>query len=155
MGLVEVAYQLRRVSHQLKVFVAIRKEAFAKFDETTSMAQQYRGSTVDIALLAGEPARDLPQQHPPREGRATSSIPARLKTDPIERVPRHRRSSTTPSRGEPEDAFEYVCRHTLRRPRDFMTIGRKLSELSPEERRRETRSRKPYQAARRRSRANT
>ena len=40
MGLVEVAYQLRRVSHQLKVFVAIRKEVFAKLDETTSMAQQ-------------------------------------------------------------------------------------------------------------------
>jgi hypothetical protein len=43
------SYQLRRVSHQLKVFVAIRKEAFAKLDETTSMTQQYRGSTVDIA----------------------------------------------------------------------------------------------------------
>src|SRR5258705_7645600 len=49
MGLVEVAYQLRRISHQLKVFVAIRKEAFAKLEDTTSMAQQYRGSTVDIA----------------------------------------------------------------------------------------------------------
>ena len=47
--------------------------------------------------------------------------------------------------GEIEDAFEYVCRHTLRRPRDFMTIGRKLSELSPEERRQPNLAKKAVQ----------
>ena len=68
MGLVEVAYQLRRVNHHLKVFAAVRKEAFLKFDEMTSMVQQYRGSAIDIHYTAREPARDLRQQHPPREG---------------------------------------------------------------------------------------
>ena len=49
MGLVEVAYQLRRINHHLKVFAAVRKEAFSRFNEATSMVQQYRGSTVDIS----------------------------------------------------------------------------------------------------------
>jgi hypothetical protein len=49
LGLVEVAYQLRRVNHHLKVFAAIRKEAYARLPQRTAMSQQYRGSAVDIA----------------------------------------------------------------------------------------------------------
>ena len=40
---------------------------------------------------------------------------------------------------EEEDAFEYVCRHTLLRPRDLMTIGERLAALRPDERRNEYR----------------
>ena len=135
MGLVEVAYQLRRVSHQLKVFVAIRKEAFAKFDETTSMAQQYRGSTVDIVYSPAS-LREIFINNVRRETPRNLVDPGRLKGDPLAAffgtdVVTHDHTS------EREDVFEYICRHTLRRPRDFMTVGRKLSELSPEERRRE------------------
>ena len=49
LGLVEVAYQLRRINHHVKVFAAVRKEAYARLTRTTVMAQQYRGSAVDIA----------------------------------------------------------------------------------------------------------
>src|SRR5207342_1679941 len=49
LGLVEVAYQLRRINHHIKVFAAVRKEAYARLAKTTVMAQQYRGSAVDIA----------------------------------------------------------------------------------------------------------
>jgi hypothetical protein len=48
LGLVEVAYQLRRVNHHLKVFAAVRKEAYARLLQSTVMSQQYRGSAVDI-----------------------------------------------------------------------------------------------------------
>src|SRR4030095_11053295 len=48
LGLVEVAYQLRRINHHLKIFAAIRKEAYARLPQRTAMAQQYRGSAVDI-----------------------------------------------------------------------------------------------------------
>jgi len=48
LGLVEVAYQLRRINHRLKVFAAIRKEAYARLPQRTAMVQQYRGSAVDI-----------------------------------------------------------------------------------------------------------
>jgi hypothetical protein len=135
MGLVEVAYQLRRVSHQLKVFVAIRKEAFARFDETTSMAQQYRGSTVDIVYSPAS-LREIFINNVRRETPRNLVDPGRLKSDPL-RAFFGTDEVTHDHTGEREDVFEYVCRHTLRRPRDFMTIGRKLSELSPDERRRE------------------
>ena len=41
LGLVEVAYQLRRINHHIKVFAAVRKEAYARLAKTTVMAQQY------------------------------------------------------------------------------------------------------------------
>src|SRR5258708_27340432 len=40
---------------------------------------------------------------------------------------------------EDEEAFDYVCRHTLLRPRDLMTIGERLGAVRPEERRDEYR----------------
>src|SRR5206468_11031860 len=49
LGLVEVAYQLRRINHHVKVFAAVRKEAYSRLARTTVMSQQYRGSAVDIA----------------------------------------------------------------------------------------------------------
>src|SRR5215468_8546962 len=49
LGLVEVAYQIRRINHHVKVFAAVRKEAYARLAKTTVMSQQYRGSAVDIA----------------------------------------------------------------------------------------------------------
>ncbi len=60
LGLVEVTYQLRRINHHIKVFAAVRKEAYARLAKTTVMAQQYRGSAVDIAYSPREPPRDLP-----------------------------------------------------------------------------------------------
>ena len=48
LGLVEVAYQLRRINHRIKVFAAVRKEAYAQLTKRTVMSQQYRGSAVDI-----------------------------------------------------------------------------------------------------------
>ena len=69
LGLVEVAYQLRRINHHIKVFAAVRKEAYARLAKTTVMAQQYRGSAVDIAYSPPEPARDLSQQRAPVEER--------------------------------------------------------------------------------------
>ncbi len=135
MGLVEVAYQLRRVSHQLKVFVAIRKEAFAKFDDTTSMTQQYRGSTVDIVYSPAS-LREIFINNVRREAARNLVDPGKLRDDPLSAFFGADNVTHEPS-GEREDVFEYVCRHTLRRPRDFMTIGRKLSELRPDERRRD------------------
>jgi hypothetical protein len=143
MGLVEVAYQLRRISHQLKVFVAIRKEAFVRFEQTTSMAQQYRGSTVDIVYSPGS-LREIFVSNVRRESPRNHVHPGRLKTDPVEAFV-GRSVFTHGHTGEQEDVFEYVCRHTLRRPRDFMTIGRKLSELAPEDRRHEDIAKKAIQ----------
>lgn len=134
MGLVEVAYQLRRVNHHIKVFAAIRKEAFSKFSDMTSMVQQYRGSAIDIAYsVAG--LREIFVNNIRREKDRNLVCPERLKANPIEAFV-GRTSVLHPYTYEEEDVFEYIVRHTLLRPRDLMTIGQKLSDLRPDERRR-------------------
>ena len=138
LGLVEVAYQLRRINHHLKVFAAMRKEAYARCRRRRSMAQQYRGSAVDI-VYSLESLREifvnnirLEKSRPDGAARAAARRSARG-------VPRPDEGRRTPTPREEEDAFEYICRHTLLRPRDLMTIGERLAALRPEERRHEHR----------------
>ena len=136
LGLVEVAYQLRRINHHLKVFAAIRKEAYARL-QTTVMSQQYRGSAVDIAYPV-ESLREIFVNNIRLEKADRMVRPERLRADPIEAFLGRTKISHVYT-GEDEDAFDYVCRHTLLRPRDLMTIGERLAALRPEERRQEHR----------------
>jgi class 3 adenylate cyclase len=133
MGLVEVAYQLRRVNHHLKVFAAVRKEAFLKFDEMTSMVQQYRGSAIDIHYTL-DSLREIFENNIRREKERNLVVPELLRTNPVEAF-LGQRTILNPFTHEEEDIFDYIARHTLRRPRDFMTIGQKLADLRPNERR--------------------
>ena len=137
LGLVEVAYQLRRINHHLKVFAAVRKEAYARLPKTTVMAQQYRGSAVDI-VYSIESLREIFVNNIRLEKSDRMVRPERLRADPLEAFLGR---TTVPHTytGEEEDAFGYVCRHTLLRPRDLMTIGERLASLRPDERRSEHR----------------
>jgi class 3 adenylate cyclase len=138
LGLVEVAYQLRRINHHLKVFAAIRKEAYARLPQRTAMAQQYRGSAVDI-VYSPESLREIFVNNI-RLGKVDRMVlPALARTNPLEAF-LGRTSVTDAYTGEEEDVFEYVCRHTLLRPRDLMTIGDRLAALRPDERRNEHRT---------------
>jgi class 3 adenylate cyclase len=131
LGLVEVAYQLRRINHHLKVFAAIRKEAYARL-QTTVMAQQYRGSAVDIVYPVGS-LREIFVNNIRQEKSDRMVRPERLRADPVEAFFGRTKIAHVYT-GEEEDAFDYVCRHTLLRPRDLMTIGERLTALRPEER---------------------
>jgi class 3 adenylate cyclase len=135
-GLVEVAYQLRRINHHLKVFAAVRKEAYARL-QTMVMGQQYRGSAVDIVYPV-ESLREIFGNNIRLERAGRMVHPERLRDDPIEAF----LGRTTISHiytGVQEDAFDYVCRHTLLRPRDLMTLGERLAALRPDERAKEDR----------------
>src|SRR6266852_3904350 len=131
LGLVEVAYQLRRINHHLKVFAAVRKEAYSRLPQTTVMAQQYRGSAIDI-IYSTESLREIFINNIRLEKSDRMVRPER-RVDPIEAFLGRTTVVHTYTREE-EDAFEYVCRHTLLRPRDLMTVGERLSALRPEER---------------------
>src|SRR3982751_1988784 len=133
LGLVEVAYQLRRINHHLKVFAAIRKEAYSRWPQRTAMVQQYRGSAVDI-IYAPESLREIFVNNV-RLVRTERMVQAdRMRSNPLEAF-LGRLTVTDVHTREEEDAFEYVCRHTLLRPRDLMTIGERLTALRPDERR--------------------
>ncbi len=137
LGLVEVAYQLRRINHHLKVFAAVRKEAYARLPHRSVMSQQYRGSAVDI-VYSLESLREIFANNIRLVKSDRMARPDRLRADPIEAF-LGRRQVTHTYTHEEEDAFDYVCRHTLLRPRDLMTIGDRLAGLRPEERRNEHR----------------
>jgi class 3 adenylate cyclase len=137
LGLVEVAYQLRRINHHVKVFAAVRKEAYARLAKTTVMAQQYRGSAVDIAY-SPESLREIFVNNVRLVKSDMMVSPDRLRADPLEAFLGRTAVTDTDTR-EQEEAFEYICRHTLLRPRDLMTIGERLATLRRDERRSELR----------------
>jgi hypothetical protein len=137
LGLVEVAYQLRRINHHVKVFAAVRKEAYAHLAKTTVMAQQYRGSAVDIAY-SPQSLREIFVNNIGLMKRDTMAKPDRLRIDPLEAFLGRTAVGDAYTREE-EEVFEYICRHTLLRPRDLMSIGERLSALRPDERRSELR----------------
>jgi class 3 adenylate cyclase len=132
LGLVEVAYQLRRINHHVKVFAAVRKEAYARLPQTTVMAQQYRGSAVDIAYSVPS-LREIFVNNVRLVKSDRMAQPERWRADPLEAF-LGRTTVTDPYTREGEDAFAYICRHTLLRPRDLMTIGDRLAALRPDER---------------------
>ena len=137
LGLVEVAYQLRRINHHLKIFAAIRKEAYARLPQRTAMAQQYRGSAVDIVYSPAS-LREIFVNNV-RLVRSDHMVrPDLAKHKPLEAFFGRTSVIDTATREE-EDVFEYVCRHTLLRPRDLMTAGDRLAALRPDERRNEYR----------------
>jgi len=145
LGLVEVAYQLRRINHHLKVFAAIRKEAYARLPQRTAMVQQYRGSAVDI-VYSPESLREIFVNNIRLLKADRMVLPNRLRTNPLEAF-LGRTSVIDPYTREEEDAFEYLCRHTLLRPRDLMTIGERLAALRPDVRRHELHMKEAVNAA--------
>jgi len=145
LGLVEVAYQLRRINHHLKVFAAIRKEAYARLPQRTAMAQQYRGSAVDI-VYSPQSLREIFVNNVRLVKADRMVLKERVRTNPLEAF-LGRTSVTDPYTREEEDALEYVCRHTLLRPRDLMTIGERLAALRPDERRDEHRMKEAVNSA--------
>ncbi len=145
LGLVEVAYQLRRINHHLKIFAAIRKEAYARLPQRTAMVQQYRGSAVDI-VYSPESLHEIFVNNVRLVRTERMVRPDLAKTKPLEAFLGRTSIVDTYTREE-EDAFEYVCRHTLLRPRDLMTIGERLTALRPDERRNEYRLKESVNAA--------
>jgi hypothetical protein len=137
LGLVEVAYQLRRINHHIKVFAAVRKEAYGRLAATTAMAQQYRGSAVDIAYST-QGLREIFANNIRLVKSDMLTIPEKLATDPLLAFLGRTTVVDTYTRDQ-EEIFEYICRHTLLRPRDLMTVGERLVALRPEERRSELR----------------
>ena len=137
LGLVEVAYQLRRINHHVKVYAAVRKEAYARLAKTTVMAQQYRGSAVDIAY-SPQSLREIFVNNVRLVKSDMMVSPERLRADPLEAFLGRTAVTDTDTR-EQEEVFAYICRHTLLRPRDLMTIGERLATLRRDERRSELR----------------
>src|SRR4029078_3334278 len=96
------------------------------------MVQQYRGSAVDI-VYSPESLREIFVNNVRLLKTERMVQPERGRAHPLEAF-LGRSSVTDIYTREEEDAFEYICRHTLLRPRDLMTIGERLTALRPDAR---------------------
>ena len=132
MSLVEVAYQLRRITKHLKVYASVRKEAFNRLAASSPMVQQYRGSAIDASYSEAS-LKQIFANNVLRERKSNLAQPDKVGEDPIAAF-LGRTSTTHTFTGIEEDAFAYIERHTLLRPRDLMTVGQKLAAIEPDER---------------------
>ncbi len=96
------------------------------------MVQQYRGSAID-ASYSESSLKQIFANNVLRERKSNLAQPDKVGDDPIAAF-LGRTSSTHTFTGIEEDAFDYIERHTLLRPRDLMTVGQKLAAIEPDER---------------------
>jgi hypothetical protein len=124
-SLVKAVYSLVRLNPRLKIFVSIRKEAFLRLKLSTEMYLQYEDVTLDLRYHKEE-LKEIFVRNINRDNTEHLMEKSFLRERPIYSfvgVDKIRHGYVD----ENEDIFDYIYRHTLRRPRDFMTIGRAIS----------------------------
>jgi len=127
MGLASAIRQLHVQNHHVKIFASIRSEAFGRLLQRNQLIQQLEGSALRIKYEP-EDLREIFVRHLVAEKDANTVEPR--SRDPFARFFGSQNLLIVhPRVGEPEKIWDYILRHTLGRPRDLMTIGRKLSAV--------------------------
>ncbi|ASA77754.1 hypothetical protein CDI07_05410 [Thermococcus sp. 5-4] len=126
-GLILAVREITTQNHHIKIFVGIRKEVIDSYRGQSY--QQIQGMTLNIKYDLDD-LRRIFIKNILLEDRDNLVEPN--SKDPIEGFFGTSKIETLPY--VEEDIFMYIYRHTLKRPRDIITIGRRLSELGPEKR---------------------
>ncbi|MEM9459228.1 MAG: serine/threonine-protein kinase [Myxococcota bacterium] len=110
-GLVEAAWDLMNTNRHIKVFATIREEAFSSYE--SDIKTNLYGATTTLRYSARDLRRMLEKLTHFYEG-----LPLRDFVSP-EVVAKHQ--------AEDEEAFDFIYRHTLGRPRDLVIIASEIS----------------------------
>jgi len=110
-GLVEAAWDLMNANRHLKVFATIREEAFSSYE--SDIKSNLYGATTTLRYSARDLRRMLEKLTHFYEG-----LPLRDFVSP-EVVAKHQ--------AEDEEAFDFIYRHTLGRPRDLVIVASEIS----------------------------
>lgn len=124
-SLIRAIYKLVRLNPKFKFYASIRKEAFLKMKQSTEMYQQYKGVSLDLKYHKEE-LKEIFIKNIKKEENKNLLYQNLLRTDPI----RSFLGTDTIHHGyvnENENIFDFIYRHTLQRPRDFMEMGHALS----------------------------
>ena len=132
LALARAAFDVNRLNTHVRVYAAIRREAWLRLADVDSGAAQMNGRMVEISYtqddlleifiknIGVEPANRLCDRH------------AR---DPIARfVGKQNTRLAHELTGANEDFFTFILRHTLLRPRELMAIGSRISLIPPDHR---------------------
>jgi len=131
-GLIRAIYQLVRLNPKLKIFASIRKEAFLKLKQSTEIFGQYDGISLKLSYHKDELKEIFIKNI--KEEKENKLAKAELKKEnPIAAfIGVHKVGHGNVE--EEEDIFDYIYRHTLQRPRDFMETGGAISKVPIAER---------------------
>ncbi len=127
-GLIESIYQITSKNPHIKIFASIRKEVFLKLSDYDSKSLQYKGRSVELSY-SKEELREIFYLNIKKESQSRL-VDSNLQYDnPLYAFCGTNKVSHSYVEGESENIFDYIYRHTLQRPRDFMTIGRAISHI--------------------------
>ena len=133
MGLMKAINELSAINGFIKVSASIRKEAFEKMKIETELALQLIGETLDIRYTKPQ----LKEMFLKNIKQLTENylIDSKYKQSDLMYAFLGLKDNKLKSiKDQEEDAFDYIYRHTLKRPRDLMTIGSFLCEIDTIER---------------------
>ncbi|TDH60972.1 hypothetical protein E2C06_19160 [Dankookia rubra] len=132
LALARAAFDINRLNSHVRVYAALRREAWLRLADVDAGAAQMNGRVVEIAYTSDDLReiflRNIDLEPP---GRLCDSHAK----DPIARfVGMQNVNLTHEISGHREDFFDLVLRHTLLRPRELMAIGNRLSLIPPAQR---------------------
>lgn len=128
-GLALAARELHGINHHVRIYASIRKEVIQLLSQTYPMAQQLRGSIVDLSYSDADLIEIMRMniRAEPDENLADPSA-----DDEFERfVGKLGTRFRNPLTLEDEGLERFWLRYTLRRPRDIVQVGQAISILSP------------------------
>lgn len=131
-GLVNSIYQITTKNPHIKLFASIRKEVFLKLLESNPKYLQYLGNSCDLVYSHSD-LKDIFIKNIFEEPNNRLVYPNELQNDPIYAFLGFKKILNSHVQIE-EEIFDYIYRHTLQRPRDFMEIGREISQMNKKER---------------------
>ena len=129
-GLMYAVKNMCRSNYHLDIFVSIRKEAYEKLSGTT--VENIRGQCLDVHYSFPKLKKIFERNVSWTDGKFLVK-PEKVHTEPIISFLGFNEIENE-STGEEEDVFRYIYRHTLKRPRDIVRIGREIVKIDNEER---------------------
>jgi len=141
-GLIEAIWTIcNELKNTIKIFASIRSEAYLKFLSKCEIAQNVKGSVLEItyskANLNEIMKKNILNMKTHFIYRKQLKVIGSVNYDQFFAffgLPNNKIESNRGNKIMLEDIFEYVYRHTLKRPRDIMEYGRALSRIPPDSR---------------------
>lgn len=135
-GIALAARDLHAINNHVKIFVSIRKEVFQRTFLGNPLGLQLAGSALDLQYAHEDLIEIIRKNIEVERKRSLVDPQAR---DPWVRFFGHDATKIVhQSTGDEENVVAFWIRHTFRRPRDIVFIGRDLAAIDPKRRTRET-----------------
>ena len=127
-GLINAVLTISNINGHIKVFASIRKEVIVKYKNEDEMALQSFGNIIDVNYSKND-LKKIFVRTINRMDEKKLLHPKSLDNDPIFSFLGIHEIENFHS-DEVELIFDYIYRHTLKRPRDLMHIGLQLENLT-------------------------